>query len=38
MTLPTLNLRDLFWLVVLVAMGLGWWVMAVASCLAQPRW
>jgi hypothetical protein len=25
MTLPKLNLRDLFWLVVVVAMGLGWY-------------
>jgi hypothetical protein len=25
MTLPKLNLRDLFWLVVVVALGLGWW-------------
>jgi hypothetical protein len=25
MNLPNLNLRDLFWLVVVVAMGLGWW-------------
>jgi hypothetical protein len=25
MTLPKLNLRDLFWLVVVVAMGMGWW-------------
>ena len=24
MTLPKLNLRDLFWLVVVVAIGLGW--------------
>jgi len=24
MTLPKLNLRDLFWLVLVVAMGLGW--------------
>lgn len=26
MTLPKLNLRDLFWLVVVVAMGWGWWL------------
>ncbi len=26
MTFPKLNLRDLFWLVVVVAMGCGWWV------------
>ncbi len=26
MTLPKLNLRDLFWLVLVVAMGLGWWM------------
>jgi hypothetical protein len=26
MALPKLNLRDLFWLAVVVAMGLGWWV------------
>jgi hypothetical protein len=26
MTLPKLNLRDLFWLVVVVAMGVGWWI------------
>jgi hypothetical protein len=26
MALPKLNLRDLFWLVVVVAMGLGWWL------------
>jgi hypothetical protein len=25
MPLPKLNLRDLFWIVVVVAMGLGWW-------------
>jgi hypothetical protein len=25
-TLPQLTLRDLFWLVALVAMGCGWWV------------
>ena len=25
MHLPKLNLRDLFWLVVVVAMGIGWW-------------
>jgi hypothetical protein len=25
MTLPKLNLRELFWLVIVVAMGLGWW-------------
>jgi hypothetical protein len=25
MALPKLNLRDLFWLVVVVAMGMGWW-------------
>jgi hypothetical protein len=25
MTIPKLNLRDLFWLVVVVAMSLGWW-------------
>jgi hypothetical protein len=25
MTLPQLNLRDLFWLVVVVAMGVGGW-------------
>jgi hypothetical protein len=25
MPLPKLNLRDLFWLVVVVALGLGWW-------------
>ena len=24
--LPQLSLRDLFWLVVVVAMGCGWWV------------
>jgi hypothetical protein len=26
MKLPQLSLRDLFWLVALVAMGCGWWV------------
>jgi hypothetical protein len=26
MALPKLNLRDLFWLVVVLAMGLGWWL------------
>lgn len=26
MTLPNLNLRELFWLVVVVAMGVCWWV------------
>jgi hypothetical protein len=26
MKLPQLSLRDLFWLVALVAMGLAWWV------------
>jgi hypothetical protein len=26
MPLPKLNLRDFFWLAVVVAMGLGWWV------------
>jgi hypothetical protein len=26
MKLPQLTLRDLFWLVALVAMGCGWWV------------
>jgi hypothetical protein len=26
MNLPKLNLRDLFWLIVVVAMGLGWWM------------
>jgi hypothetical protein len=26
MKLPQLTLRDLFWLVALVAMGLGWWM------------
>jgi hypothetical protein len=26
MTLPKLNLRDLFWIVVVVAMGVGWWL------------
>jgi hypothetical protein len=26
MKLPQLSLRDLFWLVALVAMGSGWWV------------
>ena len=26
MTLPQLHLRDLFWLVLVVAMGCGWWV------------
>jgi hypothetical protein len=25
MTLPKFNLRDLFWIVVVVAMGGGWW-------------
>lgn len=25
MALPKLNLRDLFWLMVVVAMGLGWY-------------
>jgi hypothetical protein len=26
MKLPQLTLRDLFWLVALVALGCGWWV------------
>ena len=26
MKLPQLTLRDLFWLVAVVAMGCGWWV------------
>jgi len=26
MKLPQLTLRDLFWLVLLVAMALGWWI------------
>lgn len=26
MKLPQLSLRDLFWLIALVAMGCGWWV------------
>jgi hypothetical protein len=26
MTLPQLSLRDLFWLVLMAALGLGWWV------------
>jgi hypothetical protein len=26
MTLPKLNLRDLFWLVAVVAMGVCWWM------------
>jgi len=26
MKLPQLSLRDLFWLVALVAMGCGWWL------------
>ncbi len=26
MKLPQFSLRDLFWLVALVAMGSGWWV------------
>src|SRR4051812_44131390 len=26
MKLPQLHIRDLFWLVLVVALGLGWWV------------
>jgi hypothetical protein len=26
MKLPKFNLRDLIWLVVVVAMGVGWWI------------
>lgn len=26
MKLPRFNLRDLFWLVLVMAMGCGWWV------------
>jgi hypothetical protein len=26
MKLPQLSLRDLFWLVLVCAMGLGWWI------------
>ena len=33
MKLPQLTLRDLFWLVALVALGCGWWV--DRSCLAR---
>lgn len=39
MTIPKINLRDLFWLVVAVALGLGWWLdhQAAAQQLADSR-
>jgi hypothetical protein len=39
MKLPKLNLRDLFWLVGVVAMGLGWWLdrTPLASALAAAQ-
>jgi hypothetical protein len=39
MKLPKLNLRDLFWLVVVVAMALGWWLDRVylVECLAAEQ-
>lgn len=40
MALPKLNLRDLFWLVVVVALGLGWTADAAkrSNQLIQAQW
>lgn len=39
MKLPQLSLRDLFWLVALVAMGCGWWVKhrQLMACSAERQ-
>jgi hypothetical protein len=35
--LPQLTLRDLFWLVALVAMGCGWWVERIGKSSVLSR-
>lgn len=37
MKLPQLSLRDLFWLVLVSAMGLGWWLNRKALVTASDR-
>lgn len=38
MKLPKLHLRDLFWLTLACALGLGWWVQTKALREAQSQW
>jgi hypothetical protein len=37
MKLPQLSLRDLFWLVALIAMGCGWWVERCVRIAAESE-